>query len=70
MISDRSENARLHRKLKGKGCSWTELKEDVVYRVSSSSRSMRRRESSSSRRRRSMRRRSMRRGLGMRGAKE
>ncbi|TFJ79932.1 hypothetical protein NSK_008739 [Nannochloropsis salina CCMP1776] len=33
IISDRSENGRMHRNLRGKDAVWDELKEDVVYKV-------------------------------------
>lgn len=33
-MSNRSDNAKLHRKLKGKDCQWEELKDEVVYKVS------------------------------------
>jgi hypothetical protein len=33
LISSRTENSKMHRKLRGKEAVWEELKEDVVYKV-------------------------------------
>lgn len=35
-MDNRQENAKLHKKLKGKDASWEELKEDIVYKACSS----------------------------------